>query len=561
MNTFVACLLFAIAQLITNQSIQNPSCSFQNPLHESCVVTGCFAELRVGHFHSGLDLRTDVGKPVFAAADGYVSQIRSLKVGYGNCLFLTHKNGMVTVYGHLNAFRSDIAARAAAVIDSTFSTDLVYDCSKNEFPVKAGDLIAFSGNTGFSGGPHLHFEIRSDSGKVYRNPQLYCPQKDSQKPIITALSIYADGYNGFLENDLPFKTVKISTQNSLLPMFNVEACGSVYVGAESFDIPDDSPCSCNAPYQLEFFCNNVLFSKITFTEIPVDQTRAVNAITDYKQRIINGNRIMISKKLPGNPLNIYSDLQNDGCINILPGKTYDIKIVSHDYAGNSTESHFNITGVESDYRVNIIAENPVDCLKDFNLIRGSLQISFPKGSLYDNFDCKIIKEPVSKTAYGDTYTIHTPEVALHDSITVKIKINNFSQNLKNKYCLSELISKNRVKYCGGKVNDGFVCAKTNEFGTFYVDIDTAGPVIKLNKKLFYRRNAAAAVDVKCFDKISPVKDFKMYLNNQRVVVDYNYKTAIYTGLKKVEPGEYTLKVEAEDSNENVSILEEMITIR
>lgn len=135
------------------------------------TLAGVLGDLRTNHFHAGIDIRTQQreGLQVLAAADGYISKIKVQTTGYGNVIFIKHPNGMTTVYGHLLSFADPMGSylREKQYERKTFEIEI--NPSPEQFPVRKGELIGLSGNTGGSAGPHLHFEIR-DSKDNYLNP-------------------------------------------------------------------------------------------------------------------------------------------------------------------------------------------------------------------------------------------------------------------------------------------------------------------------------------------------------------------------------------------------------
>ncbi|MBL7918333.1 MAG: M23 family metallopeptidase, partial [Bacteroidia bacterium] len=177
---------------ILSKSLFAQNNGFVFPLQEPISLVGNYGELRPNHFHAGLDFSTQgrTGLPVMAAASGYVSRIKVSAVGYGKAVYITHPNGKVTVYGHLTSYIPEIAiiVKSAQYKNESFEVELLP--GKDEIKIKAGQIIGYSGNTGNSTGPHLHFEIRDEITETPINPLLYYKVPDTYKPTITHLGLY-----------------------------------------------------------------------------------------------------------------------------------------------------------------------------------------------------------------------------------------------------------------------------------------------------------------------------------------------------------------------------------
>ncbi|NND10141.1 MAG: M23 family metallopeptidase, partial [Flavobacteriaceae bacterium] len=155
---FLLCHSFGIAQS------KYPQDYFRKPLDIPLVLSGTFAELRSNHFHSGLDIKTKQreGLKVYASAPGYVSRIKISHWGYGKALYITHPNGYTSVYAHLQKFSEKIEEYVKEKQYEKESFTLELFPSAEELQIESDEIVAFSGNTGGSGGPHLHFEIRDN---------------------------------------------------------------------------------------------------------------------------------------------------------------------------------------------------------------------------------------------------------------------------------------------------------------------------------------------------------------------------------------------------------------
>lgn len=131
------------------------------PTEAGRIVTSTFGEFRRTHFHAGIDISSGemTGYRVYAAREGYVSRVRIGPTGYGKMIYVRHPDGYTTTYAHLQKFAPAINARSTAEQRRHERYTVDFACAPGEFPVRKGDLIAYSGETG-TGSPHLHFEIR-----------------------------------------------------------------------------------------------------------------------------------------------------------------------------------------------------------------------------------------------------------------------------------------------------------------------------------------------------------------------------------------------------------------
>lgn len=189
-----------LAQELDINSI--PKNYYVHPLDIKLNLAGSFGEIRANHFHSGLDIKTNQreGLPVYAVADGYISRVRIQIGGFGYALYIDHPNGTTSVYAHLQRFNPKIALflKNQQYKSKSFAVD--YPLTPIEIPVKKGELIAYSGNSGSSGGPHLHFEIRNTKTEQTINPLLFgIKVEDTIKPTITGLYLYTLNDDPFSE--------------------------------------------------------------------------------------------------------------------------------------------------------------------------------------------------------------------------------------------------------------------------------------------------------------------------------------------------------------------------
>ena len=329
--------LFFASLSLSAQDNNLPQGYFRHPLDLTPSFSGTFAEFRANHFHSGIDLRIGgvVGAPVRAAAEGYVSRINISPWGGGKVLYITHPNGYKTVYMHLNDFTGDIARwvrnyqyeHHCYAFDQTIPEGLL--------SVTKGQLVAHAGNTGSSGGPHLHFEIRVASSDETINPfRSGMKFSDPVAPIIRGIKVY------------PADSDPIDVDvNAKVPP-EIQVGGTCYFGIYTTDVSENS-VGRNGIDRIEIFVDGVLFHRYQVPSFRFEDTRAINAIIDYPFFVAHKQAYQITRRLPGDPSSFSQPQQGDGTLFVAPGSTYFVEYRVFDYKGNKTTRTFTIRGIDS----------------------------------------------------------------------------------------------------------------------------------------------------------------------------------------------------------------------
>ena len=341
---------------------------FRDPLAIPMSLAANFGELRPNHYHMGLDIRTQHREnlPVFAAADGYVSRVSVEPGGFGQAIYITHPNGYTTVYGHLNQFFPALAAYVHKEQYKRESWQVYLQIPPGLFPVKKGGLIANSGNTGGSQGPHLHFEIRRTTGDVNLNPLLFgLPVPDNMPPAIVQLAWY-DRNKGIYEQSphlVPVQraspssagpapsgaTAYLTTAPSLLTVPTTR----ISFALSAFDTQNGS-ANPNGIFEAVLFDDLRPVIGFQMDRISYDNTRNINAHIDYKTRERGGPFLQHLSFFSGYPfpsiyrvisagqsadpaaLSTLKDPPADGVLDIGDGLPHKILIRVKDANGNAT---------------------------------------------------------------------------------------------------------------------------------------------------------------------------------------------------------------------------------
>lgn len=320
-----------------------PKGYFRNPLMIPIDLSGNFGELRPNHYHMGLDLKTRAAEnqPVHAAADGYVARIKIEPAGFGRAIYINHPNGYTTLYAHLNDFNPKLEAWVKEQQYKQQSWRVFLEPPANLFPVKKGDFIAYSGNTGGSQAPHLHFEIRRTSDDVNLNPLLFgLPLTDNVPPRILRMGIY-DRTKSIYEQAPRIFPVKLTsgTQYIATPELITVGSPSISFAIGAFDTHTGST-NLNGIFESILYVDEQPVVGFQLDNISYNDTRYLNAHIDYRTKAGGGPWLQQLFDLPGYINSIYKNVKSQGgVIDISDGAIHTIKIeVKDTYLNASTLS-------------------------------------------------------------------------------------------------------------------------------------------------------------------------------------------------------------------------------
>ncbi|KFF20620.1 M23 family metallopeptidase [Chryseobacterium sp. JM1] len=424
MNMF--CKLFVITLFINAFTIKAqknyPQNYFRNPLNIPMQLAANFGAVRSNHFHMGLDLRTNSQEnlSVVAAADGYVSRIKVERYGFGNAVYITHPNGYTTLYAHLNKYydKLDEFVKERQYKDEKWEQDITF--SPGQFPVTKGQLIALSGNTGGSAGPHLHFEIRDTKTEECINPLLFGFNiPDGIPPIISGLywydrrfSTYEPGANGIaVKKAGGTYTTDVVQVNSPTISFAIKAIDKANQG---FNL---------GIYHAELLMDDHLVYSFSIDQVSYDDTRYINGCIDYTRFSKDKMSIQHLSSLPGMKLKNYGQSDLNGVINLQDEDIHDIEIILKDVNGNTsrlkTKVQLNKNSDEVSPKGSTILPNQGKTIASENA-----EISFSKNAVYDAVNFQLSeKQNVSADGISNTIVLQSPYIPVHDDYTLKIKPN------------------------------------------------------------------------------------------------------------------------------------------
>lgn len=518
-------LFFAQAQkrdVITSRDY--PQGYFRNPLNIALDASGTFGELRTTHFHAGDDYRTQqrIGLPLHAAAEGFVSRIRVQIGGGGNSMYIDHPNGFSSVYLHMDSFNEALTAivRAEQFKQRRFDVDLTL--TPDQVRLTKGQYIGDAGNSGGSGGPHLHFEIRDTKTQHPLNPQLFGLRfADNFNPTINSIMLYDLNDELFSENT-PRKSFAARSVGSgrYALQSPVQVQAKFGLGISTIDRHRAGGFQ-NGVYSIELFIDGQAVSTVVFEELDFNTSRGIHSYIDYPHWKKTKAKIQKSFKDPGNGIEIFKTLKDRGVIYLTEPRTYDAKYVVKDVAGNCSELDFKI---QNNPVPPAAAPKRYGELFSYNKVntfeQESIKINIPPGVLYDDVDFLYSTAPQPANAYSLTHRVHNSLTPLFSAYNLSIKPTNLPVHLQDK----ALIASAEGGAEGGKFENGWVTVNTRNFGNFYVVVDTLAPTIS-PRNLSAGKNIAAQrkIDFTISDNFSGIQSFDGYIDDQWVLMEYDSK--------------------------------------
>ncbi len=550
--------LILLIQFLSFSQEKYPQDYFRSPLSIPIFLSGSFGELRSNHFHAGLDIKTQgkEGLNVYATADGYVSRIKVQQFGYGKAIYITHPNGYTSVYGHLSKFNDSIEKYIKSIQykKEKYATGNLY-FKKEKFYIKKGDKIAFSGDTGGSGGPHLHFEIRNTATENIINPLLFgIKVKDNRAPNFQALKVYSLNEEARINQQK--KSFQVPIKNIGKGMYTTDritASGLIGFGVSVFDRFSGMPNK-NGIYSLEMLVNGKRFYYHDLETFSFSESKYLNLHIDYQHYKKYKKRYQKTFKVTANKLSTYEKLINSGRINVKKGLNYKVQIIAKDFEGNWSSITIPIAGKESNAIFTEIKDttNYKIVAKNFQKFKKeNVTIAFPKNTFYkDEFlDFKIDKN-IAK--------IHTPTIPLQKSFTLTFNVSKFSEKERKQLYIANVEYPKYPRYQNTRKKDSIFYTTTKTLGNYTLLSDSILPKIKL---LYFKDQQwltnSKTIKVKVSDKSSGIKNWRATINGKWVLMEYNHKKGILTynfNDKKLDGSKHIFNLVVSDNVGNTNTL-------
>jgi hypothetical protein len=553
-------LLLFIAPFVVAQN-NYPQNYFRHPLAIPMELVANFGELRSNHWHMGLDIRTQQREnlPVYAAAEGYIAKIKIEPGGFGRALYLNHPNGLTTLYAHLNDFAPAIEQWVKAEQYRLQSWAVELEVPPQLFAVTKGQLIAYSGNTGGSQGPHVHFEIRDTRTEKCLNPLLFgFPIRDAIPPTISRLALY-DRNRSVYQQTPQSVSLKKGGANYGLATGNVLRSASNRISFAMATIDRFTGyTNPNGVYCARIWMDDVLQSEFVLDSIDYNETRYMNAHTDYRYKAVGGPWLQHLSRMPGDTSAVYHRTPTDGVLYLADTATRQVRIEVLDAAGNSSAVLF---GVRYDPKLQQSYTQATELLVpgEVNVFeRDSFELYTSEFAVYDTVPITFSQNGGgAANAYSTLFTFLSASIPTHDSVTVRIKMPQNMEAEQTGRLVIKSVAGTRTVIEKARISGGWASAKFRQFGTFQLLADTLPPTVsppgagavidarKLNRILFTPK-----------DNLDKIASFRAEVNGQwlRFTNDKG-RTWIYNFDEKFPQGESKLRVAVTDIAGNETIKE------
>jgi len=519
-RTVLVFFLFLPCLMVCSQPAEQhgyPRNYFRNPLNIPMQLSANFGELRPNHWHMGLDIRTGAKEnlPVYAAAEGYIAKVGIRPQSFGRFIIINHPNGLSTLYGHLNDFNPELEKYVTEQQYRQESWAVELNFTSNQFPLSKGAFIAYSGNTGGSKGPHLHFEIIDTKTDKRLNPMLFnFPMQDNIPPSLFRLALYDRSLSVYAQTPVLF-TLKNTDSGYIIPKKPVIKTGlnSISFAIQAVDKMNGGG-SDNGIFSARLTLDEEPQVQFTLDSIDYDESVYINSHIDYRYDYNGGAYLQHVSLLPGDHSPVYKQIKGDGIIHLPDTNVHFIRIDVKDPYGNTSQLNFAVQ-----YDDSLIKKEPLQFAvprfvpnKRNMLEREDFRMIIPEDGIYDTIPALYYRNsPSGYNAVTAAYQVNDPSYPLHSDISVSIKpYKTIPEEWQSKLIMQRTGKGSTIRKV--QMQNGWLTASFGDFGSFQVLADLTAPQVNdLGKEDTLNLSPASRILFTPTDNFGIVKNFKVEL--------------------------------------------------
>ncbi|MDA7636755.1 M23 family metallopeptidase [Flavobacteriaceae bacterium] len=536
---FISNINFGISQEI----------DFHTPIDAPFDLSGTFGEFR-SRFHTGIDFKSRgvQGQKIFSIEDGYVSRIEVNNYGYGKVIYIDHLNGFTSVYAHLKNFSPELDEYVKSELYKSKRNSIKKFPKKNQLRINKGEVIGYSGNTGRSFGPHLHFEIRDTKSQDAINPLMFnYSYKDDERPIIRGLYIINEN-NSLVRNSPIRKKVK-KINDSTYTVDDFEYNGKIGIGLDIYDIQYKNLYNQNGVYKVELFIDSTLKYSYKMDKIKFSENHYKKIMYDYLSLAQKNKKVLKIYTPRNSDLSFLKNNKFNGIINSDSIRNNSLLVRVSDWNGNSSSIKFNIKANDSISRRS--SYNGIEILtnQNYTLNKNSSIIEIGKNTFYDDLLMNISYQ-------SDTLNLGKEKDPFRSSIMIKLP-HKISDTLELRQSFVGKIINRKISYISSKKNKSYIYASTSSLGEYIISKDTLKPDIKpinfTNKSNIKVKNT---LKLRLKDDLSGIKNYSSYFNGNWALFEYEPKSnMIFHNLSDgiIKDGENELIIKYEDGVGNKGV--------
>lgn len=543
-----------------------PKDYFINPMKIPVSLSATFGEIRANHFHGGIDLCVGgkVGEPVYAAAEGYVSRIKVSPWGGGKHVYITHPNGFRTVYMHLDGYAGDLAKLVHDYQYShrifAFDIDLPVDSIK----VEKGQLIGYAGNTGSSGGPHLHYEIRYADNDQPINPLYFGMEySDPMPPTIVNLKLYpaddASLIDGVHKEWFQTTTRKAGKRRVTTTADSVSVSGRFYAGIYAYDRSDNDSHK-NGVERIEIYVDGEIWSIYSVPTYIYEETRSINAQIDYRQYQKTKEYYIITRQLPGIRYPKITAVRDSGYLCFNDNALHRLEFRVYDYKGNVAKQTLKVRAVGGQQSAVGGQSSPANpkvkiCYSKSKVIdTAGFRVVIRPNSLYADDELVVRISPCKEGFYGNVYTVYprNHNYPPNEAYTIELPIPHGINVSRSKLLICSVAGK-KSSAVETRIENGVLKAEVKYFGSFTVGADTQPPDMKPSNFNYDATVTAKDMRIKISDNFSGIATYNCYIDGRWVLAEYDPKaSSLIVQSNLLKKGKNSLKVEVADAVGNTT---------